>query len=171
MSTAFELGGLAVPLTAALNVQQRVEVFGGRSALRFATGARLNQTAWQRLRFTLTGDGWVPPALDGLNPDVTHVFKAGLPLARWSADGVVSLPPERRTDAGYAPFARAHGPAGDVLTPVTVLGHVATCVPVAGATGYSVMFYPQHTVWMEPVVQSFDRAGAAVTWDLVLEQA
>lgn len=169
---SFELGGIIVPLTAALGLSQSIAMVGGRASLRFANGASLRQQAWRRMSVVLSGDGWVPLGLDGLDFEATMTFKAGVPHALRTNNGVVTLPAARRTDTGYLPFARAHLPGGsDVATPVSLVGNVATCTTVTGAISYTVSYYPQLTVWADPPEQQFDRANASANWSLNLEEA
>ncbi len=168
---AFEIGGLVIPLTAAFSMRQRVDVVGGRNALRFANGASLRQVVWEKLRVTLSGDGWVPLGIGALNFGATMNLKCGLPEALRHASGVVTLPAARRTDTGYLPFARAHLLEGDVATTVSLVGNVATCAAVTGAISYTVSYYPELTVWADPPTHEFDGAGAATSWELILEQA
>lgn len=168
---AFELGGLVVPITAALSLDQAISSVGGRSALRFANGSSLRQQVWQKLRVSLNGQGWVPLGLDALDFEATMTFKAGVPHALRSNGAVVTLPSARREDSGYAPFARAHLPDGEVAAPVSLVGNVATCDAVAGAISYTVSYYPQLTVWADPPEQQFNRASASASWTIILEQA
>lgn len=168
---AFELGGVVVPLTAALNLRQRVETVGGRHALRFANGASLRQVAWEKRRVTLSGNGWSPLGLDGLDFGATMTLKCGLPEGLRSTSGIVTLPAARRGDAGYLPFARAHTPEGDLATAVSIDSDVATCTPVSGAISYTVSYFLQLTVWVDPPAREFDGAGATTNWELIMEEA
>lgn len=168
---AFELGGIVVPITAALSLNQNVELLGGRTPLRFANGASLRQRAWRKLRVILSADGWVPLGLDSLDFEATMTFKAGVPHALRANGNAVTLPAARRSDEGYVPFARAHLPDGDIATSVSLMGNVATCVVVSGALSYTVSYYPQLTVWADPPDQQFNRAEAATSWSLALEEA
>ncbi len=168
---AFELGGLVVPITAALGLSQSISVMGGRSSLRLGNGARLTQQSWEKLRISLSGDGWVPLGLDALDFEATMTFRAGVPHALRANGNVVTLPAARRTDTGYLPFARAHTPEGDVNTTLEIAGNVATCAAVTGAISYTVSYYPQLTVWADPPEQQFDRANASSGWELNLEEA
>lgn len=168
---AFELGGVVVPITAAYALRQRLEVVGGRNRVRFANGASLVQSAWSKRRVTLSGDGWAPLGLGGLNYNGTLVLKCGMPEAVRANSNVVALPAGRRSDSGYEPFARAHLATGDVVTAVTVVGNTATCTEVSGAISYSVWYYPQLTGWCEPPATDFDGAGASTAWELAIEEA
>ena len=168
---AFELGAVKVPMTAALGLQQQCAPIGGNTVLRLGNGAAVKQTTWRKQRITLTGDGWVPPGLGGLDYDGQLLLKCGLPEAIASTIVTVTLPAARRTDAGYLPFARAHLPGRDVETAVSMAGNVATVTAVTGAQAYTVWYYPQLTVICEPPQTTFDGAGAAVAWELVAEEA
>lgn len=169
---AFELGGLVVPITAGLALQQRIEPIGGTALLRLADGGAVKQTTWRRRRVTLSADGWTPPGLAALDFDGPLTLKCGLPTAITTQALVLALPAGRRTDAGYAPFARAHLPSGEQRdTAIALAGNGATLTAVPGAVAYSVWYWPQLTVHAEPPAESFDGSGAVVAWELVAEEA
>jgi hypothetical protein len=167
---AFELGGVVVPMHAALGLQQRIESAGGSASFRLARGALIKQTVWDKLRVTLTGEGWCPVGLGGLDYSQSMTLKCGLPESI-TGGAVVTLPAARRTDTGFLPFARAHTPTGWQQTAVSIAGNVATCTAVSGAVAYSVWYYPQLTVFANPPSVEFDGAGAAVAWEIVCEES
>ena len=76
---AFELGGIVVPIHAALDLQQRIEPIGGSTPLRLGLGALVKQTTWGKRRVTLSASGWCPPGLDSLAWDTPLTLKCGLP--------------------------------------------------------------------------------------------
>lgn len=168
---AFELGGLLVPVTAALSLTQAIDRVGGRAALRFSNGASLRQEAWRKLRVSLNAEGWIPLGLDALDFESTMAFKAGVPHALRANSNIITLPAARRADAGYEPYAWAHLPEGDVPTALGLVGNVATATVVTGALSYTMSYYPQLTVWADPPQQQFDRANATAGWSLALEEA
>jgi hypothetical protein len=165
---AFQIGSVIVPCSAALNLSQRVETIGGRSRLRFADGAGLDQILWEKLRVTISGDGWCPPGLATL-PSGPLTLKCGLPRAVSSTSNAVTIPAARRTDAGYLPYAWAHTADGAVATSLSLAGNVATCTAVAGAIAYEVMYFPELSVLCDPISEDHSRAGAS--WELVAEEA
>jgi hypothetical protein len=167
---AFELGAVRVPMTAALGLQQQFAPIGGSTVQRLGNGAAIKQTAWSKLRVTLTCDGWVPPGLGGLNYDGPLLLKCGLPRSIASTATSVTLPSARRTDSGYLPFARAHLPGREAETPVSVTGNTATLTAVTGAQAYTVWYYPQLSVVCDMPTETFDGAGAAVSWELTAEE-
>ena len=168
---AFELGGVVVPMTAALDLQQQITVTGGASTRRMMNGAALKQTQWQKLAVTLIGNGWCPLGLDALDYTGPLTLKCGLPRAIRSQSTSIALPVSRRTDAGYEPFAHAHLADGrEVETAVSIATHVATVTAVAGAVSYAVWYFPQITVIASPPDESFDQGGAECSWSITAEE-
>lgn len=167
---AFELGGIVIPVGAALGITQRIEVIGGRTRLRFANGAGLNVVAWEKLRITISGQGWCPLGLQSLDYAAPLTLKCGAPRNITGSGPVITLPAARRTDTGYQPYAWAHTPRGPQNTPVTLAGNVATCTTVANAVAYTVMYYPQLTVLCDPPTEDFDTATGIAAWELVAEE-
>lgn len=168
---AFELGGVIVPMIAALDLQQQVTVTGGASVRRMMNGAAIKQTQWQKLAVTLSGNGWCPLGLDALDYTGPLTLKCGLPRAIRSQSTSIALPVARRTDAGYEPFARAHIADGrEVETAVSIATHVATVTAVPGAVSYAVWYFPQLTVIASPPDESFDQGGAECSWSISAEE-
>lgn len=168
---AFELGGVVVPMTAALGLQQQVAVTGGASTRRMMNGAAIKQTQWQKLAITLSGNGWAPLGLDALDYSGPLTLKCGLPRAIRSQSTSIALPVGRRTDTGYEPFARAHMADGrEVETAVSIATHTATVTAVVGAVGYAVWYFPQITVIASPPDETFDQEAAECSWSISAEE-
>lgn len=168
---AFELGGVIVPMTAALDLQQQITVTGGASVRRMMNGAAIKQTQWQKLAVTLSGNGWCPLGLDALDYSGPLTLKCGLPRAIRSQSTSIALPVSRRTDAGYEPFARAYLADGrEVEAAVSIAAHVATVTAVSGAVSYAVWYFPQLTVIASPPDESFDQAGGECSWSISAEE-
>ena len=166
---AMQLGAVIVPVAAALNYSERIETFGGRYRGRTAAGAAVPQIAWERLRVTLSGSGWMPPGLAMLDFSAPMTLKCGLPSSVSSVSNVLTLPAARRTDAGYTPYAWAQTDTGVTNTAVSLSGDTATCTTVAGAVAYTVMYWPQLTVVCDPASLDMSRAGSS--WEIVAEEA
>ena len=174
----FELGGIRVAIEAALNFSQTYEPLGGTARLRLMSGAAVQQVWWRRLRTVLTGDGWWPPGLDGLDYDGPLTLLCAQPRTLQAASNVLTLPAARRSDAGYTPqgYAVVRGQSaqvggGDlVATPLALAGDVATLDVVAGAVGYQVAYWPALTVVADPPTVSGDVATATHRWTLTAEE-
>lgn len=168
---AFELGGIAVPLTVAGNIQQRITVLEGGRLRRMMNGTALKQSHWRKLAVELSGDGWCPLGVDALDWDAAHVLKLGEPRAVQSNSTAVVLPAARRTDVPFLPTARAHLADGnEVPTSISIAGNTATLGPISGAVSYSVIYFPQLTVIATPPEHTFDGAGSVSSWALNAEE-
>lgn len=171
---SFELGGIVVPITAALGLQQSISVVqGGQSTMRTMNGSVIRQTQWRKISVSLSGDGWSPPGLSALdyNSAAGLTLKCGLPRAIRSNSASITLPTARRTDTGYEPFARAHKADGtEVETSISIASHTATLGAVSGAVSYAVWYFPQLTVIATPPEESFEAGGATASWQLQAEE-
>lgn len=171
---SFELGGIVVPLTAALGLQQSISVVqGGQSTQRTMNGSVIRQTQWRKLAVSLSGDGYAPIGLSSLDYDnpAGLVLKCALPRAVRSNSTSIALPTARRTDTGYEPFARAHLSDGtEIDTSISIASHTATVGTVSGAVSYAVWYFPQLTVIATPPEESFDASSAAASWQLTAEE-
>lgn len=164
------INGLRLPLRIGAQIQQSYEDIGGFALLRLGAGAAVLQQAWRKLRTTLSAQGIAPPGLAAI--DWTQPVTLGCIAARsiQSASNVINIPAARRADA--PPYGWAVMPDGLLRpTPVAVAGNVATLIPVAGAAGYQVLWYPVMTVYALAGVQaSYDAAGAVAGWELIAEE-
>ncbi len=175
----FEIGGLKIATEAVLGFEQVYEPMAGAARLRLMSGAAVQQVWWRKLRTVLSGDGWWPPGLDGLDYDATLTLLCAVPRTLQAASNVIALPAARRTDTGYTPqgYALVRGASPQVgggdLVPTTLglAGDVATLGTVAGAIGYHVAYWPALTVWADPPTVSGDVASATHRWTLTAEEA
>lgn len=170
---SFELGGVVVPLRAALNYDQQFEPVESASFRRMANGTGIKQTAWSgKLRVVLSGDGWAPIGLADLDYGSAMPLRCGMPEAVRANTAVIALPGARRTDAGYTPFAHAYMPDGSAVeTAVAVVGDVATCTSVTNAIGYAVWYWPELTVIAQAPTRGASASRAEFTWQIVCEEA
>lgn len=174
----FSLGGVVVPIESALDFSQTYEPLGGVARLRMMSGALVQQVGWRKLRTTLSGAGWWPSGLEGLDYDSALTLLCAAPRAILSASNAIALPSARRTDAGYTPVGHARLTGGAtavgggelVPTPLTLAADVATLTPVAGATGYQVAYWPVLSVLADPPTMEADLPGAAHRWTLTAEE-
>lgn len=166
----FELGGVPVPLAAGLALSQSYEAIGGWALLRMMSGAGLKQQHWQRLRTSVSGEGWVPEGLQALDYSASLGLKCIAPRAVHAVSNVIGIPAARRADAAPYGFAvLADGSLRD--TAAALAGDTVTLTPVAGAVRYIAHYYPQLTVFAEPPRTRFDASGAVAGWELTAEEA
>lgn len=163
------IGSIGIPIHAGLDFSQTYESFGGRSLRRAMNGAAVIQSHWNKLRTRISGSGWVPAGLSGLDLTATHTLKCVAPQAIYSASNSIALPVARRAD--LAPYGFAIVAGQPVETAVSVATNTATLTTVAGATAYQVMYYPQLTVVIAEINFDTDAAGAVFGWTLTAEEA
>lgn len=164
------INGIALPLAAGGEIEQRYEDFGAISLLRLANGAPVHQEAWRKVRSTLTAGGLIPPGLAAIDWKASFTLGCVAPRGVHAATNTITLPTARRADA--APYGFAFD-ANGLLRPTAVVlaGDVATLTAVAGAVGYQVLWYPLLTVRAPAGLRaSYDAAGAVAGWELECEE-
>ncbi len=75
------IAGIELPQRARLDLSQTFEPLGGRSSRRMASGALFRMSHWQRWRTTISGSGWVPPQLLGIDYDQPYTVQCVTTLA------------------------------------------------------------------------------------------
>ena len=166
----FTLGGVRVPIHAALDFRQSYESIGGYSTRRMTDGTLVKQGQWLKLKTTIQANGWIPAGLDGLDYSQSLVMQCVSPKSIVSASNVMTLPAARRADSGYDPAGWALVAGEWVSTPVNLVVNTATLTIVSGATQYRVMFYPEISVLADPPRQAGDMSGAQYSWQLTAEE-
>lgn len=175
--TTFELGTVIVPIHSAYELSQTYEPLGGFATIRMLNGAALKQQNWEKIGTTITGNGVIPPGLEGLDYSLSHLMKCAAPRAVTSTATVIVIPAERRTDGEFAPTGWAYtDPEGKNRglweeTPIisTVVDTV-TLTPVVGALNYQVRYFPEFEVFAEKPNQNIDVHPKTQGWTLTAEQ-
>lgn len=167
-----KIGPVEIPLACALDLDISEQWFGGETTLRTISGAGIKQVAWHKLRLTISGRGWIPPGLAGLDTSQQHVVASCVPSAITAdANRQATLPATRRSDLGYEPWAWAIMPDGSTIDAnLTLVGSLATAAVVSGATGYQILYYPQITAWVSRPDIAGSRSTAGYQWQIVAEQ-
>lgn len=166
-----EIGSVAVPLWASMEIAQTYALIGGAAVLRMMNGAAKKQTHWQRLATTISGAGNIPAGLDGLDYSQPLVIKCVAPRSITAASNVIAIPAARRSDAGHLPHGFAETAAGVLqATPVSMAGNVATLTPVVGAARYQVLWYPQFSALSDGPREDGDVGQARSGWQIEAEE-
>lgn len=161
------LGGIPLQLHAG-SVELSEQPIGGETNIRLSRGKLVTLRHWEKMSGTISGAGFTPPGLDGLDFAAHHELRSTKPRAVQSAGTSLTLPADPRPDK--SPWAFAYFPNGDwVATPCSVVGRAATVTPVAGATSYQVWFLPRYVVKCARPTEG--RAGANYNWSLSWEEA
>ena len=175
----FELGGIKVAPQGALTFRQAYNVEESASVIRLAGGGAIKQTSWQKMSVMTQGTGRWPPGLDSLDYSQPLLMKCSQPREITGPTNVITVPAERRSDAGFTPigFALLTPNGGDsTLDPrwwpaeLVMAGDVATVTPVAGALAYQVWYWPEITVFATRPSTDWQgqpaNSGHAYTWTL-----
>lgn len=161
------LGGIPLQLHAG-SVELSEQPLGGETSLRLSGGRLVTQRHWERMAGTISGAGFQPPALDGLDFSQHHELRSTKVRSVQSAGASVTLPADPRPDK--APWAWAYFPNGEwVSTPCSAAGRAVTITPVAGATVYQVWFLPVYQVKCSRPTEG--RTGANYNWSISWEEA
>lgn len=137
------IAGIELPQRARLDLSQTFEPIGGRSSRRMASGALFRMSHWQRWRTTISGGGWVPPQLLGIDYDQPYTIQCVTTLALAVGE---SLPPT---------WAQRSSPWGETS--------------VTDERGVTVrLFYPILTVMSDP--PRLISGGSGPSWELVCEE-
>lgn len=151
-------------------VNQSYDVLEGAALHRMLNGAGAKQTHWRKLATSISGDGWAPVALAGV--DWTLPVEIACIQARsiHSLTTSATLPAARRSDLSTNVYARAVVAGELVETAVSLAGNVATATSVPSATSYQFWYYPKLNFYSSGPSESLDLSGAAYAWSLSAEE-
>lgn len=161
------LGGVAVHHLLAGGAAETQEAIGGSSTFRLSGGAAVKMTHWQKMSGSISGEGFWPPGLDGLDYTQPLELRSTKVRTHQAAGAVITLQGTPRPD--HAPWGYAVVGRELVPTPVAMTGKVATLTAVPGATAYQVCWQPVYTVMCNRPSES--QAGGSRTWSLAWEEA
>jgi len=161
------LGGIPLVLHAGAP-ELSEEAIGGETLLRMSDGTGVPMTHWQKMAGSISGQGWMPPGLDGLD------YSQPMPLFSTQVNSmqgtglVYSLPSTPRPDVEPWAFALL----GDDwrATPCSTVAGVATVTAVAGAEAYQVWWMPVYSVKAQRPPKQQSSASATHSWSIPWEE-
>lgn len=168
---SLKIAGVEIPLEAFPVSQSYSRVDGGSTLQRMRNGAGRQQTHWQKIATRISGNGWAPPALAGVDWSAAVEIACIEPRAIWSATNSATLPAARRSDLADNVLARAIVGGRLVETPVNLVGDVATATVVSGASSYQFHYYPKLSCISRGPEENLDAQAAAYSWTLTAEEA
>lgn len=161
------IAGVEIPLEAFPASQEYARLDEGRAVHTMLNGAALVQTHFDKLVTRISGEGWAPSALDGVNWGAPVEISCIKPRCVSSQTITATLPIGRRGDLSPLPpvFVMAVVAGELVPTTVSVVGNLATAAAVTGATSYRFCYYPKlNFVVPQGVSESLNLAGATYSW-------
>lgn len=163
--TQLVLGGIPVTLVTGEPLH-RYGYVGGRSDVTLSGGTPIPMRSFSKRLITISGSGWVSTGLDALDWDAYHLLQCAAPLRVSGASTTLTITADTRPDEDV--LAQALVGEAWVSTPVVMAGRVGEINPVAGASMYTLTWYPQFTVLCEPPDEDF--GGGSVGWQVVCRE-
>lgn len=170
MSDYFEIGGISIPVKAGLEFSQTYEVIGGTVTQRMQSGRAIKQSHFSKLKTVLSGQGWLPAGLDGLDYSQPLMLKCAMPRSLSSQSSQITIPSSRRNDNGLEPTGFALVTGHLIQTQITINSNIAILDEVAGALLYHVHYYPEIYVFADPPQIQGNMTGAEFSWALTCEE-
>jgi hypothetical protein len=142
----------------------------GKRMLDTADSVAIKQTHFNKLRTVLSGQGWVPAGLDGLDYSIPLLLKCAAPRSVSSTNTQFTIPANRRNDSGFEPKSFAVVSGNLTETEITLNADIVNLDTVTGALTYQIYYYPEILVFAEsPQVQG-NMTGAEFSWTLTCEE-
>ncbi|MFI4938431.1 MAG: hypothetical protein ACHQJ6_07990 [Candidatus Berkiellales bacterium] len=113
------------------------------------SGKTVKQTHFKRLRTTLSGQGWVPAGLDGLDYSEPLLLKCAVPRSIFSRGYHIAIPSNRRSDSGFEPKAYAILVGKLVEIPHKIQADLLIIEGLTEAAFYQIQYYPEIMVYAE----------------------
>ena len=158
------LGGIPLELHSGAPVLSE-EPIGGESSARLSGGNLVSMTHWERMSGTISGSGWMPPGLDGLDYSQPLELRLTSPETMSGVGASFLLHCDPRPD--QAPWAYAEVAGRQVRTPCVALGRAVTVTAVAGAERYIVQWMPKYWVFAKKPPRERSRSYA---WSILWEE-
>lgn len=156
-------GGLPIVLHAGAPSQSDSPLLG-EAVVRLALGTGVKMTHWSKAAGTISGSGWMPPGLDGLDYSQPLELRLTSQECMTAAGLVYALTSTPRADV--EPWAQALVDGEWEPAVCSYADGVATVLAVPGAILYSVQWMPSYMVFASKPPKSMDPATAAFGWQI-----
>lgn len=161
------LGGVPIDLHAGAPAQQYSSL-GGPAIVRLSAGKGIPMTHWQKTAISVSGSGWMPPGLDGLDYTQPLELRCTKPLSVAGVQLEFLLPGTPRPDV--APWAQSL--VGGIWrgSELVLDGGVARIESVPGAALYRVCWMPVFIVTVTTRRGDLDATTATHGWQIDCEE-
>lgn len=140
------------------------EAIGGETLLRMSDGAGVAMTHWQKMAGSISGQGLMPPGLDGLDYSQPLELRSTQVNSMQGTGLVYTLPSTPRPDK--APWALALVDGRWRSTPCSTVDGVSTVTAVTGADAYQVWWMPVYSVKAQrPPKQQSTTHSWSIAWE------
>lgn len=156
-------GGLPIVLHAGPPAQSDAPVLG-EAVVRLGLGTATKMTHFFKAGGTISGSGWMPPGLDGL--DYSQPLELRLTSQESMTDPGLVFPLTSTPRDDVAPWAQALLDGEWERAESSFAAGVVTVEAVAGATMYMVQWMPVYMVFASKPPKSMDPSTAAFGWQI-----
>ncbi|MEB2870311.1 hypothetical protein [Pseudomonas rhizosphaerae] len=161
------LGGIPIVLDAGAPDQSDNPLLG-ESVIRLSGGEGVKMTHWGKAAGTISGQGWMPPGLDGLDYSQPLELRLTAQESMVSNGRVMALTSSPRDD--WAPWAFALVGARWVEVPCVIDGLTVTVDPVAAATKYMAQWMPVYNVFASKPPKTQSSGQGSFGWTIAWEE-
>lgn len=161
------LGGVPIVLHAGA-VSQSITPLGGPEVVRLSGGVGVPMTHWQRSAISLSGSGYMPPGLDGIDYTQPLELRCTKHLSIVSAGRNFVLQGTPRPD--FPPWALALVGKEWVETTLVLSGAGVEVTEVLGASFYQVCWMPVFIVSAKRPQGDMDAAANVHGWQINCEE-
>ncbi|MFA6700904.1 MAG: hypothetical protein WCS28_12150, partial [Thiomicrospira sp.] len=126
-----KIGNIEIHEQAGFDLRQTIDTIDAKTLLRTKSGSGILQSRWQKLQTNISGSGWLPDGLDGIDTYVAQAVSCIQSLSITGATINIAIPRAFRTDGDYAPQGLAIVAGEAVATPLSLVGSMATLTAVS----------------------------------------
>lgn len=162
-----KFGGIDIVLHAG-PPEQSADPLEASTVLRMSGGFGIKMTAWEKAAGTISGQGWMPPGLDGLDYSAPIELRSTQVSTMQGTVLEYTLPDTPRPDVEPWAFALL----GDQWqpTPCVTDAGVATVTAVVGAELYQVWWLPVYSVYARRPAKQQSSATGTQSWSINWEE-
>lgn len=163
------LGGVSI-VPHAGTVSQSITPLGGPEIVRLSSGAGVPMTHWQKSAIALSGSGFMPPGLDGIDYTQALELRCTKHLSIVSTGTSFVLAGTPRPD--FSPWALALVGQQWVETDLVLDGADVMVIPIPGASAYQVCWMPMFIVSAKRPQGDMDPANNVTPhgWQITCEE-
>lgn len=161
------LGGIPIVLDAGAPDQSDNPLLG-ESVIRLSGGEGVKMTHWGKAAGSISGQGWMPPGLDGLDYSQPLELRLTAQESMVSDDQVLVLPSAPRPDR--EPWAFALVGERWIEAASSVSGQTVTVDLVVGATKYMAQWMPVYNVFASKPPKTQSSGQGSFGWTIAWEE-
>ncbi|MCJ8168629.1 hypothetical protein [Atopomonas sediminilitoris] len=161
--TPLIINGIELPIHTGID-SQRYETVGGSTTLRMHSGRAIKQTHYRKLSISISGSGWMPAGLAGLDTGVPVDVWCFQPRSILTTALTVTVTTDVRPDV--APWVLAYVRGEWVPVASVTAGRVVTITQRPDATQYAVYWLPRLSVLLDDIPEDLDATTGTYTWQI-----